>query len=211
MKSSLTLLVSLVALCATGAVYEPTRAIRSRVFATSARAPSADDLFTDTLLRAFSFRNVGPFRMQARASAIAVPASPAREHRTTFYVATWTGGVFKTTNGGTTFRPVFDAQRKLTIGAIAVAPTSSSIVWVGTGDARGARSSYPGDGVYKSLDAGETWTNVGLRDSHHISRIVIHPTSPDVVYVGVMGHLYSANEERGVFKTTDGGRTWKRV
>ncbi|HYN07303.1 MAG TPA: hypothetical protein VES67_07940 [Vicinamibacterales bacterium] len=173
-------------------------------------APS-QDLFNEDLLRTFTFRNVGPFRMQARASAIAVPTAPAKDHLYTFYLTTWTGGVFKTTNGGATFTPVFDAQRKLTIGAIAVAPSNSKIVWVGTGDTRGARSSYPGDGVYKSVDAGETWTNMGLSDSHHISRVVIHPTNPDIVYVGVMGHLYSANEERGVFKTTDAGKTWKRA
>ena len=169
------------------------------------------NLFNGDLLRAFTFRNVGPFRMSARASAIAVPTSPATDHLYTFYAATWTGGVFKTTNNGTTFKPVFDGQNKVTVGAIAVALSNPNIVWAGTGDARGARSSYPGDGVYKSADAGETWTNMGLRDSHHISRVVIHPTNPEIVYVGVMGHLYSANEERGVFKTTDGGRTWKRT
>jgi photosystem II stability/assembly factor-like uncharacterized protein len=169
------------------------------------------DLFNENLLRAFVYRNVGPFRMSARASCIAVPAAPATDHLYTFYVATWTGGVFKTTNNGTTFRPVFDGQNKLTIGAIAVAPSNPKIVWVGTGDPRGARSSFPGDGVYKSMDAGETWTNVGLRDSHHISRVIIHPTNPDIVYVAAMGHLYSANEERGVFKSTDGGRSWKRA
>jgi len=168
------------------------------------------DLFNESLLRVFTFRNVGPFRMQARASTIAVPDGPPKEHLYTFYVATWTGGVFKTTNGGVTFTPVFDRQNKLTIGAVAIAPSNSKVVWVGTGDTRGARSSFPGDGVYKSVDAGETWTNMGLHDSHHISRIVVHPANPDVVYVGVMGHLYSPNEERGVFKSTDGGKTWKR-
>lgn len=169
------------------------------------------DPFTQELLQAFTYRNVGPFRMQARASAIAVPHGPPRDRLYTFYVASWTGGVFKTTNGGVTFTPVFDRENKLTIGALAVAPSNPEIVWVGTGDTRGARSSYPGDGVYKSIDAGETWSNVGLSDSHHISRVVIHPSNPDIVYVGVMGHLYSANQERGVFKTTDGGRTWRRV
>jgi photosystem II stability/assembly factor-like uncharacterized protein len=122
-----------------------------------------------------------------------------------------TGGVFKTTNNGTTFTSVFDSQRKIAIGAMAIAPSDPKTVWVGTGDQRGARSSYPGDGVYKSTDAGETWMNMGLRDSHHVSRIVIHPSKPETVYVGAMGHLYSPSEERGVFRTTDGGRTWKRV
>jgi len=167
------------------------------------------DLFNADLLRAFTYRNVGPWRIEARASCIAVPMTPA-DHLYTFYLATWTGGVFKTTNNGVTFKPVFDGQDKITIGAVAVAPSNPKIVWVGTGDARGARSSYPGDGVYKSVDSGEKWTNMGLRDTQHISRVVIHPTNADIVYVGAMGHLYSPNDERGVFKTTDGGRTWKK-
>jgi hypothetical protein len=166
---------------------------------------------TSELLRSFTFRNVSPFRMGARASAIAVPASPQKDHLYTFYVSTWTGGVFKTINGGTTFKPVFDTQNELTIGAVSVAPSNASIVWVGTGDHYNSRSSYPGDGIYKSIDAGETWANMGLRDSHHISRIVIHPTNPEIVYVSVMGHLYTPNQERGVFRTTDGGKHWERV
>lgn len=172
---------------------------------------ASGDRFNDKLLHAFTFRNLGAFRMQARATAVAVPAAPPEDHLYTFYVATWTGGVFKTTDGGNSFTPVFDGQDRLTVGAIAVAPSNDKIVWVGTGDARGARSSFPGDGVYKSTDAGETWTNMGLRDSQHISKIAIDPSDPDIVYVGVMGHLYSPNEERGVFKTTDGGKTWKKA
>jgi hypothetical protein len=119
--------------------------------------------------------------MSARASAIAVPVSPATDDVSTFYLATWTGGVFKTTNNGVTFKPVFDGQNKVTIGAIAVAPSNPKIVWVGTGDTRGARSSYPGDGVYMSADAGETRTNMGLRETHHVSRVVIHPANPNFV------------------------------
>ena len=92
-----------------------------------------------------------------------------------------------------------------------VAPSNANIVWVGTGDAFTSRSSYAGDGVYKSTDAGKTWKNMGLKDSHHIARIAIHPTNPDIVYVAAMGHLFSENDERGVFKTTDGGTTWEKV
>ena len=99
--------------------------------------------------------------------------------------------MWKTTNNGTTFEPIFDGQQKLAVGDIAVAPSNANIVWVGTGDAFTSRSSYAGDGIYKSTDAGKTWTNMGLRDSHHIARIVIHPTNPDIVYVAAMGHLYS--------------------
>ena len=105
---------------------------------------------------------------------------------------------------------MFDAQPSLSIGAIEVAPSDEKTVWVGTGEAYQARSSYSGDGVYKSADAGKTWTNMGLRDSHHVSRILIHPKNPNMVYVAAMGHLFSRNEERGLFMTEDGGKTWKK-
>jgi photosystem II stability/assembly factor-like uncharacterized protein len=183
------------------------------VGAVSAMAPRAQGAgsFNEQLVRAFTYRNLGPFRMGARTSDIAVPTAPAKDHLYTFYVSFWTGGVWKTTNNGTTFEPVFDAQAKLAVGDVTVAPSNSNIVWVGTGDAFTSRSSYAGDGVYKSTDAGRTWTNMGLRDSHHISRIAVDPANPDVVYVAAMGHLYSTNPERGVFKTTNGGATWDRV
>jgi hypothetical protein len=158
-------------------------------FTTWAQSPA--DLFDERLVQAFQYRNIDPFRMGARTSDIAVPDSPAKAHLYTFYVSFWTGGVWKTTNNGTTFEPVFDKQKKLTIGDVTVAPSNSDIVWVGTGDAFTSRSSYAGDGVYKSIDAGKTWTNMGLKDSHHIARIAIHPTNPDIVYVAVMGHLFS--------------------
>ena len=168
-------------------------------------------LFDEELVRAFTYRNIGPFRVGARTSDLAVPASPERDHLYTFYLGFWNGGLWKTSDNGTTFRPVFDDQSKLSIGDVAIAPANPDIVWVGTGDGFTSRSSYAGDGVHKSTDAGETWTNMGLTDSHHIPRIVIHPTDPDIVYVAAMGHLYSENEERGVFKTTDGGESWGKV
>ena len=171
----------------------------------------AQSRFNEDLLKAFTYRNLGPFRMGARTSDIAVPDSPARDHLYTMYVGYWTGGLWKSTNNGTTFEPIFDQQNKLAIGDIAIAPSNSQIVWVGTGDAFTSRSSYAGDGIYKSTDDGNSWQNMGLRDSHHIARIVIHPTNPDIVYAAVMGHLYSTNAERGVFRTTDGGRSWQKV
>src|SRR4030095_1333569 len=106
---------------------------------------------------------------------------------------------------------VSDGAAARAVGAVAVAPSDSRVVWMGTGDQANARSSYSGVGLYKSTDAGATWQFMGLPDSHHIARIVIHPTNPDVVYVAAMGHLFSKNAERGVFKTTDGGRNWKKV
>ncbi len=174
----------------------------------AAQSPSPG---TEALLGNFTYRNLGPFRMGARLSDFAVPDTPARAHRSTYYVSAWTGGLWKTTNNGTTFEPVFDGQSKLAIGDVALAPSNPDIVWVGTGDAFCSRSSYAGDGVYKSTDGGKTWANMGLRDSHHIARILVHPRNPDVVYVAAMGHLFSENAERGVFKTTDGGRTWSKV
>lgn len=165
----------------------------------------------EVLRTGFQYRNLGPFRVGGWVSDIAVPETPANAHLYTFYVAARHGGVFKTTNNGTTFEPVFDNQNVAAVGALAVAPTNENIVWVGTGDNSCARSAYWGDGIYKSTDAGKTWHNMGLKESHHIARILVHPTNPDIVYVAAMGHLYTTNEERGVFKTTDGGKTWKRV
>ena len=104
-----------------------------------------------------------------------------------------------------------DSQNVYSMGAIAVAPSDENVVWVGTGDNSATRSAYWGDGVYKSTDAGKTWQNMGLKDTQHIARIVIHPTRPDTVYVAALGHLATPNTERGVFKTTDGGKTWKKV
>ena len=159
----------------------------------------------------FSYRNLGPFRVSAWVSDIAVPEAPAKAHLYTFYVAARNGGVWKTTNNGTTFTPVFEGKDVWSMGALSVAPSNGEVVWVGTGDASCTRSAYPGNGLYKSLDGGTNWQRKGLTDSHHIARIVIHPTNPDIVYVAAMGHLFSNNEERGVFKTTDGGSTWKKV
>lgn len=173
--------------------------------------PQEPARFDAALLSSFTYRNVGPFRMGARVSDIAVPDTPAPDHLYTIYVAFWTGGLWKTTNDGTTFTPLFDKQDRLTIGDVAIAPSDSRIVWVGTGDAFTSRSSFAGDGVYKSLDGGKSWANMGLADTQHIARIRIDPRDPDTVYVAAMGHLYSGNAERGVFRTTDGGKSWKKV
>ena len=159
----------------------------------------------------FAYRNLGPFRVSAWVSDIAVPETPEKDHLYTFYVAARNGGVWKTTNNGTTFTPIFENKDVLSIGALAIAPSNSDIIWVGTGDASCTRSAYPGNGIYKSIDGGSNWQHMGLRDSQHIARIVVHPTNPNIVYVAVMGHLFSTNEERGVYKSTDGGATWKKV
>ncbi len=171
-------------------------------------AYSSAQQFNEKLVSTFNYRNTGPFRMSARTSDIAVPDGP--DHLYTWYVAFWTGGLWKTTNNGTTFEPIFDKQDNLAIGDVTISHSNPNIVWVGTGDAFTSRSSFAGDGVYKSTDAGKSWTNMGLRDTHHISRIQIDPTNPDNIYVAAMGHLYSENSERGVFHSTDGGKTWTK-
>ncbi len=162
-------------------------------------------------LRLFQFRNIGPFRAGSWVTCFAVPDFPPEAHLYTFYVGTRNGGVWKTVNNGITFEPIFDAQSHLSIGAMAVAPSNPEIIWVGTGESYCARSSQSGDGVYKSTDGGRTWQNLGLRDTHHIAKIIIHPKIPDTVYVAAMGHLFTPNTERGVFRTDDGGRSWKKV
>ena len=165
----------------------------------------------ESVVNALTFRNLGPFRTAAWVTEVAVPDTPARDHLYTMYAATRSGGLWKTTNGGTTWTPVSDSVDVAAVGAVAVASSNPRIVWMGTGDQANARSSYSGKGVFKSEDAGATWQFAGLPDSHHIARIVIHPTRPEIVYVAAMGHLFSRNQERGVFRTTDGGKSWKKV
>jgi photosystem II stability/assembly factor-like uncharacterized protein len=165
----------------------------------------------EALLNGLAYRNLGPFRAGAWTVAVAVPEAPEQAHRTIIYAALRTGGVWKSSNGGTTFEPVLDGQNIYSMGAIAVAPSDPNIVWAGTGDNSATRSAYWGDGVYKTTNGGQSWQNMGLKDTQHIARIVIHPTRPDTVFVAALGHLSTPNRDRGVFRTTDGGRTWKNV
>jgi len=167
----------------------------------------SENKLDDTFLKNLQFRSIGPANMGGRIDDIAV----LENNPSTFYVGAATGGVWKTTNNGTTFEPVFDAQSSTSIGDIAIAPSDPSIVWVGTGEPNNRQSSSWGDGVYRSLDAGKTWTNTGLRDTKHIGRVVIDSRDPNIVYVAAVGHLWGPNKERGVFKTTDGGKTWTNV
>ncbi len=204
-----------VVLCLLGAVLgTPHAAPGTPAWAPVARAGRAGQAAAptlDTVINALSFRNVGPFRTAAWVTEVAVPETPARDHLYTMYAATRSGGLWKTTNAGTTWTAVSDSVGAAAVGAVAIAPSNSSIVWMGTGANDIARSSYSGKGVFKSTDAGATWQFMGLPDSHHIARIVIHPKNPDVVYIAVIGHLFSRNDERGVFRTMDGGKTWKKV
>ena len=156
---------------------------------------------------ALEFREIGPAVMGGRVSDIAVVESDPR----IFYVGLGAGGVWKTMNDGMTWDPVFDDQIAPSIGALAVSPSNPNTVWAGTGEPQNRQSSPWGIGIFKSDDAGATWSHMGLEDTRHISRIMIHHSNPDIVYVGAVGHLWGANETRGVFRTTDGGETWDKV
>jgi photosystem II stability/assembly factor-like uncharacterized protein len=161
----------------------------------------------ETFLKNLQFRSIGPAIMGGRIDDIAVVES----NPSIYYVGAATGGVWKTVNNGTTFEPIFDTQSNTSIGDIAIAPSDPNIIWVGTGEANNRQSSSWGDGIYRSLDGGKTWTNMGLRDTKHIGRVVIDSRDPNIVYVAALGHLWGPNKERGVFKTTDGGKTWSNV
>ena len=154
-----------------------------------------------------AWRAVGPRLQGGRIETVAV--APGRT--STIYAGAGIGGVWKSINNGTTWTPIFDKEATTSIGSIAVAPSEPNVVWVGTGEVLMARSSYAGFGVYKSLDAGATWTNMGLTDTHHIAQVLVHPKDPNRVWVAAIGRLYAENEERGVFRTNDGGRTWQRT
>ena len=158
-------------------------------------------------MKNLEFREIGPAIMGGRIDDVAVVES----NTNIVYVGAASGGVWKTTNNGTTWEPVFDKEGVSTIGDIAIAPSDPSIMWVGSGEPNNRQSSSWGDGIYKSLDSGKTWQNMGLKATHHIGRVVINPRNPDIVYAAALGHLWGANPERGVYKTADGGKTWTQV
>src|SRR5262245_39103647 len=169
----------------------------------SATPPS----LTEALFKNLKGRSIGPAVMGGRVSDIAID----RRNPFVFYVGLGHGGVFKTNDNGVTFQPIFDKQPMLSVGAVAVAPSDSDVVWVGTGEANDRNSSGWGDGVSRSTDGGETWQNVGLKESRTIPRIVVDPKKPEVAYVAAMGNLWKDGGERGLFKTTDAGKTWKLI
>ncbi len=158
-------------------------------------------------LEAMQARSIGPAGMSGRVTSI----DALEMDRNTVYVGTASGGVWKSTNAGDTFEPIFDDERIINIGAVAVHQTYRDIVWVGTGEGNPRNSADPGAGLYKSIDGGETWSFLGLEETRQIHRILLHPTDPDVAWVGAMGPIWSAGSERGVYRTTDGGETWEKV
>ncbi len=135
----------------------------------------------------------------------------AKNHKSTIYVGSGSGNLWKTVNNGTTWKPIFENESTFSVAVVTVSDKDPNLIWVGTGEPHMARSSFAGTGVFKSTDAGKTWQNMGLHDTHHIGRVIIDPENSDVVYVAALGHQYTYNQQRGVFKTTDGGRTWKKV
>lgn len=195
----LCLMMSMNALCV--AQVAPTPASeRIKVFE---QRKSADQR---SLLKDISFRNIGPTLMSGRVSDIEVNENDPTE----FYVAYATGGLWHTTNNGQSFNSIFDNQDVIGIGDIAV-NWKTKTIWIGTGEVNSSRSSYAGIGVYKSQDNGKSWHYLGLPASHHIGKIQLHPSNDNIAWVGVLGHLYSPNKERGVFKTLDGGKSWKQT
>lgn len=174
---------------------------------TSAETTSLSPALEKVSLNGLKFRNVGPALTSGRVSDIAVNPANIKE----YYVATASGGVWKTKNGGTTYEPLFDSEGSYSIGCVTLDPRNPNAVWVGTGENNNQRSVAYGDGVYKSEDGGKSWQNVGLKNSEHIAKIIVHPTNSDVVYVAAIGPLWKEGGERGVYKTEDGGKNWKAV
>jgi len=158
-------------------------------------------------LSGLKFRNIGPALTSGRIADFAVnPANPFE-----YFVATASGGVWKTSNGGTTYEPIFDSQGSYSIGCITMDPENPNVLWVGSGENNNQRSVAYGDGIYKSEDGGATWKNMGLKTSEHIGRIIVDPTNTSIIYVAAIGPLWKEGGERGVYKTTDGGKTWNQV
>ena len=160
-----------------------------------------------SLLGELKFREIGPATMGGRIDDIEVVPNDSR----IIYVALAAGGILKSINGGTSWTTLFDKEAVPSVGDIAITPSNPSIIWAGTGESNNRQSSSWGNGIYKSMDAGKTWKYMGLADTHHIGRVVVHPTNPDIVYVAAAGNLWGPSPERGVYRTMDGGKTWQLV
>ncbi len=163
--------------------------------------------YSSSLYSGMQWRQIGPFRAGRVTGVTGVPGQPA-----IYYMGTAGGGAWKTTDGGMVWKPIFDKQNVASIGAIAVAPSDSNIVYIGTGDVSNVGGAVnQGNGMWKSTDAGDTWQHIGLEDSRHIAAIWVDPKNADIVFAAALGHTFAPNEERGVFKSTDGGKSWRKV
>ncbi|HKL37837.1 MAG TPA: hypothetical protein VJ876_03015, partial [Bacteroidales bacterium] len=167
----------------------------------------ADKLMSAQTFREMEMRNIGPALMSGRIADIAI--HPDNPHL--WYVAVGSGGVWKTVNSGTTWEPVFDDQGSYSIGCVTIDPHNPNRVWVGTGENIGGRHVGYGDGIYLSNDGGQSWKNMGLKESEHISKIIVHPENPDVLWVAAQGPLWAGGGQRGLFKSADGGHSWSNV
>jgi hypothetical protein len=206
MKKTRTFAASALVLLFTASFLAASQAHAQKPNAKPAKSAAAakTPLLDEGLLAGLAFRNIGPAVMAGRISDIAV--HPLKPH--TWYVAVGSGGVWKTETAGAAWTPIFDAQGSYSIGCVTLDPSNPETVWVGTGENVSGRHVGFGDGVYKSLNGGKTWTNMGLARSEHIGRILVDPRDSDVVYVAAEGPLWSSGGERGLYKTTDGGKTW---
>jgi len=166
-----------------------------------------DNIWADDNFTGLQFRSIGPALMSGRISDIAVHP----EDDNIWYLTVGSGGVWKTTNAGVTWTPIFDDQGSYSIGCVTIDPNNPHIVWIGTGEDLGGRHFGYGDGVYRSDDGGKTWKNMGLKNSEHVSKILIHPENSNVVWVASQGPLWSKGGDRGVYKSTDGGENWTNV
>jgi photosystem II stability/assembly factor-like uncharacterized protein len=173
----------------------------------SAAARPDSSKFTTGLLSGLKLRSIGPALTSGRVADIAIDPSDKR----TWYVGAAAGGVWKSTNGGISFSPIFDGQGSFSIGTVTIDHANPNVIWVGTGENNAQRVVAYGDGIYKSIDGGRSWTNMGLKQSEHIGRVVIDPRNSDVVYVAAQGPLWRKGGDRGLYKTTDGGKTWNKI
>ncbi len=164
-------------------------------------------LFSDSTFQGLQLRSIGPAFMSGRIADIALHPTD----RNIWYVAVGSGGVWKTGNAGTTWKPLFDKQTSYSIGCVTIDPGNPHVIWVGTGENVGGRHVGYGDGVYRSRDGGKSWKNMGLKESHHISKIVIHPNNSDILWVAAQGPLWSRGGDRGLYKSRDGGKTWRKT
>src|SRR6187549_979061 len=173
----------------------------STVIIVNSKAQTQQSFFHD-----MKYRMIGPHRGGRTVGAVGIPSQP-----NVFYIGVNNGGVWKTTDYGRTWNPIFDDQPTGSIGAIALAPSNPNIIYVGSGEGLQRPDLSTGDGIYKSADAGKTWTHLGLRDGQQIPQIAVDPRDPNRLYVAVLGHPYGPNQERGIYRSTDGGQTFQRV